>query len=80
MSYSEKDGAVILTMSREDYELTNGLLRFLEGFDVSENQVNSIKALLDRLNSGNPNYTPCEVSPSPSCTPNAPPRSTPDRP
>jgi hypothetical protein len=67
VSYSEKDGRVILTMSREDYEQLLSLLcsRVAAGqwgrtFDP---QLKRIQGLIDRLNSGNPSYTPYQVKP-----------------
>lgn len=64
MSYREEDGQVILTMSREDYEQV--LLLFgactvwayqLRTFLTLE----QVLSLLNRLNEGNPNYTPYQV-------------------
>ncbi len=62
MSYSEKDGQVVLTISREDY---NSLI-FLLGIATGEALRNGHKLaphleFLDRLNQGNPNYTPYQV-------------------
>jgi predicted RNA-binding Zn-ribbon protein involved in translation (DUF1610 family) len=54
MSYSEKDGQVILTMSREDYNL---LLKSVPLLDSLERMLQ----FMNRLNSGNPNYTPYQV-------------------
>ena len=64
MSYSEQDGQVVLTMSREDYETTLDLIadsihakrNFWTGQGKPE-----ILALLNRLNEGNPHYTPYQV-------------------
>ena len=62
MSYSEKDNLVILTMSRKDYD---ALLRVFgtacAGIFESEKSVDRMLALLDRLNSGNPNYRPYQT-------------------
>lgn len=58
MSYSEKDGQVVLTMPPEDYEI---LLRSLGAFTCYSYERNEILELLNRLNEGNPNYKPYEV-------------------
>jgi hypothetical protein len=57
VSYSEKDGSVILTMSREDYQL---VLMLLGAGVAGERIITWPKAieLLNRLNEGNPHYTP----------------------
>lgn len=64
LSYSEQDGNVVLTMSREDYE---GLLRVFARATVwaktNHDKLEETVALLDRLNQGNPNYTPYQVKP-----------------
>jgi hypothetical protein len=67
LSYREENGQVILTMSREDYDellivfaaathlsLTGPLGNLIYGSD-------QVVALLNRLNSGNPNYTPYQM-------------------
>lgn len=66
MSYSEQDGQVILTMSREDYERI--LFRLGAACGVfAENETDICRAieddlaLLNRLNQGNPNYTPYQT-------------------
>jgi hypothetical protein len=50
MMYSEKDGRVILTMSREDYLLISDSLRTLPTF--RPDLWDRLRALLGRLNSG----------------------------
>lgn len=69
MSYSEKDNLVILTMSREDYDLLLRLLGLGTGV-ARRNSGDSLAAskrlddcieLMDRLNSGNSNYRPYQV-------------------
>jgi hypothetical protein len=58
MSYSERDGQVILTMSREDWQY----LLFLLGEAASKTHLrNYVTEFVNRLNSGNPNYTPYQV-------------------
>jgi hypothetical protein len=60
MSYSEKDGEVVLTMSKVDY----GRLMFRLGMsaDISHWRVMDQEfEFLNRLNSGNPNYTPYQA-------------------
>jgi hypothetical protein len=58
MPYSEQDGQVVLTMSKEDYDY---LLANLIAFRVFTYQDDKLRELLNRLNSGNPNYTPYQV-------------------
>ena len=61
MSYSERDGQVILTMSRADYDflvLGWGMVvakSFFGGYPPAPLE------FFNRLNSGNPNYTPYQV-------------------
>ena len=53
MSYSEENGQVVLTMSREDYDLLrDAALRWDLGLGED---------LWNRLNQGNPHYTPYQV-------------------
>jgi hypothetical protein len=64
VSYREEDGKVVLTMSREDW--THVLITFsyaagAMGSAGDENSRHHLFLLLDRLNSGNPNYTPYRV-------------------
>jgi hypothetical protein len=62
MSYSEENGLVILSMSREDYDLVMRLLGQGSAHDIERvGSLHYILALLNRLNSGNPNYTPYPV-------------------
>jgi hypothetical protein len=62
MSYSERDGQVILTMSREDYDI---VLMALGAFTAMTWNKTTDKGrmfvLLNDLNSGKPNYTPYQV-------------------
>jgi hypothetical protein len=68
MSYSEENGQVVLRMSREDY---NVIMMALGVFTAPVlagqigNRLNDVLKFLNRLNDGNPNYTPYQV-PSPS--------------
>jgi hypothetical protein len=60
VSYREENGQVILTMSIEDYQFVLMLL----GAGVAGERILSWKKaceLLNRLNQGNPNYTPYQV-------------------
>lgn len=57
MSYSESNGQVILTMTRDDYDL---MLLMLGAGSVAVSFDLSLP-FLNRLNSGNPNYTPYQV-------------------
>jgi hypothetical protein len=74
MSYREENGQVILTMSREDWSQLCLVLGFANGealgldhgFSLSRRQREAIKPpriteLMNRLNQGNPNYTPYQV-------------------
>ena len=65
MSYSEQDGQVVLTMSREDYESLVMKIFPIAAAAVctGEGALNwqEVFALLDRLNFGNPHYTPYQV-------------------
>jgi hypothetical protein len=60
MSYREEDGQVILTMSREDYDLVLMMLGMATGYCLKEHSTNPEKArntalgLMNRLNEGNP--------------------------
>lgn len=54
MSYSEQDGQVVLTMSREDYQLVLMMIRCCRGWKNAAH-------LLDRIHEGNPYYTPYQV-------------------
>jgi hypothetical protein len=62
MSYSEKDGQVILTMSREDYDWLLMALGMATGLAARDScDVTPWLDVVNRLNSGNPNYTPYQV-------------------
>jgi hypothetical protein len=61
MSYREENGQVILTMSREDYEVVHRMLRSLVGCSIILAPHNHFKVTADfynRLNFGNPDFTP----------------------
>jgi hypothetical protein len=66
MSYSEQDGQVVLTMSKGDY----GFLMFNLGACVAAQKIHRgsilgrLQDMVDRLNSGNPNYTPYKTEES----------------
>jgi hypothetical protein len=65
MSYREENGQVVLTMSREDYEKLLWLLGTASGAAAigrSVFLVNDVLRFMDRLNLGNPNYTPYTVA------------------
>ncbi len=64
MSYSEENGQVVLRMSREDYDLLLMSLGMATGVANKQRifaHGQSIVMLCDRLNEGNPNYTPYQV-------------------
>jgi hypothetical protein len=55
VSYSEENGQVVLTMSREDYDyFMLGQRWLIRNWNGSPRMLD----LVDRLNSGNPNYRP----------------------
>jgi hypothetical protein len=62
MAYREENGQVVLTMSREDYERPLISLGYYTGGVLQRGgKINDLLALMNRLNDGNPNYTPYEV-------------------
>jgi hypothetical protein len=75
MSYREENGQVVLTMSREDFNLLLMMLGTATAATVPDGVLKSVPilvyprsrslALLNRLNEGNPNYTPYELATSP---------------
>ena len=58
MSYCEENDQVILTMSREDYDMLQMLLGYATSRATRRFKLDRIFELLNRLNQGNPNYTP----------------------
>lgn len=58
MSYSEESNDVVLRMSRKDYD---ALMMNLGAMGIYSYEPHKLHELLDRLNSGNPNYTPYQV-------------------
>ena len=62
MSYSEQDGQVVLKMSREDYDLVLKVFAMATVRAMTDKRpiLSSLQVvrLLNRLNQGNPNYTP----------------------
>jgi hypothetical protein len=61
LSYSEENGQVVLTMSREDYTDVDYALLIAIDRCRSAARANRWRELRDRLNSGNPNYTPYQT-------------------
>lgn len=64
MAYREENDQVVLTMSREDYEAL--LIRLgisAAWMTAHEGSWEREFSFLNRLNSGNPNYTPYQVEP-----------------
>lgn len=66
MAYSEENRQVVLTMSSEDYQF----LIFALGVSAAARErlhdsidwINQVVSLLNRLNEGNPNYTPYQLT------------------
>lgn len=58
MSYSEENGQVVLTMSREEFQ--DLMLRFSRTIGIPAHAYwkEEIRRIMDRLNSGNPHYRP----------------------
>lgn len=63
MSYREENGQVVLTMSRDDYEIILLSLGTFSGLRGSS--IGPMLALMNRLNEGNPNYRPYALTTSP---------------
>lgn len=61
MSYSEENGQVGLTMSREDYDIVLMALGAFTALTWDKHKGARMLDLVNRLNSGNPNYTPYQV-------------------
>ena len=61
MAYSEKDGQVVLTMTKSDYDF---LLRAIGAFTFFVFDRKKVAQIMNRLNSGNPNYTPYQTEPT----------------
>ncbi len=65
MSYREENGQVVLTMSREDYEVILLALGAFTGAHLARpGHANRVLSMLNRLNEGNPHYTPYQVEKS----------------
>lgn len=65
MSYREENGQVVLTMSREDYDALLIRLGIAMGWALNPSNAEHSRinfdrdlAFLNRLNEGNPHYTP----------------------
>jgi len=62
VSYREENGKVVLTMSREDYAvILLALGAYSAQFLARSGELQSILGMMNRLNSGNPHYTPYQV-------------------
>jgi hypothetical protein len=74
VSYSEENGQVVLRMSREEFAELSSMLKAQQivihagqfhqwaKFEICRDRpCQKVKTLLDRLNSGNPHYTPYQV-------------------
>lgn len=68
MSYREENGQVVLTMSREDYLQVLNVIAAATVHAAHGGKgvpsVNDLFGLVNRLNEGNPNYTPYQVEKS----------------
>jgi len=68
-------GLVVLTLSRDDYDAV--LIRMgIAASWMANSEPGSLDrsfGLLNRMNEGNPRYTPYQVNPSPDCKSSAPP-------
>lgn len=60
MSYREENDQVILTMSREDYQTLLVVMGYAMGGSFWVERQAALK-FLNRLNQGNPHYTPYQV-------------------
>ena len=58
MSYSEENGQVVLRMSPHDYDNLIYGLGMLLGKSFFGGDPKALIVFMNRLNSGNPNYTP----------------------
>jgi hypothetical protein len=64
VSYREENGQVILTMSRDDWQhvlLTFGYAAGAMSTNGDQNSRRTLFELLNRINEGNPHYTPYQV-------------------
>lgn len=62
MSYREENGQVVLTMSRQDYDRVLISLGIAAGHSAKNGgDLNVFFAFVNRLNEGNPHYTPYRV-------------------
>jgi hypothetical protein len=63
MSYHEENGQVVLTMSTEDFQMLLIVLGYATGGAIEENWTSPRRMfeLTNRLNEGNPHYTPYQV-------------------
>lgn len=60
VSYEERDNQVILTMSREDYDILIEVLR-MSTYKFGEISQRRAEEFVNRLNQGNPHYTPYQT-------------------
>jgi hypothetical protein len=64
MSYREENGQVILTMNPEDYErllMCLGAATAMSALGRHVLTFNAVLEMMNRLNDGNPNWTPYQV-------------------
>ena len=62
--YREENGQVILSMSKEDWDRVSLVLDLTRRLRFNEEPLKGYDELLDRLNSGNPHYTPYQTGES----------------
>lgn len=62
MGYSEEDGAVVLRMTRDDYDLLLLALGWATAHKDALYPIKTMKALFNRLTAGSPTSAPYEVT------------------
>jgi hypothetical protein len=66
MSYRLENEQVILTLTRDEYDRLLLFMALLTGYlRTSESDLNPILSFLNRLNLGNPDWTPYQIGPAP---------------
>lgn len=65
LGYSEKDGVVTLRMVRDDYSTILFALGFYLSQQPSRGRLGQAIGLVNRINAGNPNFTPYGIPEEP---------------